>query len=75
MREINSFLEQPANAAPTQQRFLHKCKEATDELTIQELGLSNGGKLMLLFRQRHHQQEGGRAMIASFDEPLAALRA
>ena len=75
MREINSFLEQPANAAPTQQRFLHKCKEATDELTIQQLGLSNGGKLMLLFRQRHHQQEGGRAMIASFDEPLAALRA
>ena len=73
VREIKSLLEQPANAAPAQQRLLHKGKEATDELTIQQLGLSNGGKLMLLFRQRHHQQEEGRAMIASVDEPLAAF--
>jgi hypothetical protein len=44
---------------PTSMRLLSKGKEASDESTVEALGLCSGGKLMLLFRAGFHRAAVG----------------
>ena len=73
VRELKELLRVATGAEPSHQRLLHKGKEATADATVTSLGLAQGGKLMLLFREGHHREVEGTAALQSGTTELAAL--
>ena len=62
-------------AEPATMKLLSKGKEATDGSTVEELGLAPaGGRLMLLFKARHHREQEGAAIVKDCAGQLADLR-
>jgi hypothetical protein len=59
---------------PTSMRLLSKGKEASDESTVEALGLCSGGKLMLLFRAGFHRAAVGAAVVRDAAPLLTDLR-
>ena len=51
-------------AEPAAMRLLAKGKEAADDATVAALGMAPaGGRLMLLFKRRHHAEREGEALV------------
>lgn len=60
---------------PGSMRLLVKGKEAADASTVESLGLAGGGRMMLLFRERHHREQDGAAAVRDCAALLVDLRA
>ena len=62
-------------AAAATMKLLSKGKEAADASTVEELGLAgpSGGKLMLLFKARHHREQEGAALVKDASAQLSDL--
>lgn len=62
-------------AEPAAMRLLAKGKEAADDATVAALGMAPaGGRLMLLFKRRHHAEREGVALVQDGVARLAELR-
>ena len=72
--ELKVLLSRLASAEPATMRLLVKGKEATDQSTVDGLGLGAGGRLMLLFRERHHREQEGAAAVLDCAAQLGDLR-
>lgn len=73
--ELKGLLAPLTDADARTMKLLHKGKEATDALSVDALGLAPaGGKLMLLFRARHHKEVEGAQAVASAATKLAGLK-
>ena len=73
VKDLKELLRAATGAEPSQQRLLHKGKEATGDATVASLGLAQGGKLMVFFREGHHREVEGAAALESGTTELAAL--
>lgn len=73
VRELKELLRTPTLAEVAHQRLLLKGREPADTDTVGGLGLGSGGKLMLLFREGHHRQVEGSAVVADASSRLIAL--
>jgi hypothetical protein len=72
--ELKALLHGLTGAEASGMRLLSKGKEAAEGQSVQDLGLAPaGGRLMLLFRERHHKEAEGAAAVASCAGVLAAL--
>ena len=73
--ELKALLAPLTGAEAATMKLLHKGKEALNTSSVDDLGLSPaGGRLMLLFKARHHREVEGAEAVASCAERLAALR-
>lgn len=62
------------SAEPPTMKLLFKGKEAVDAATVEGLGVTpSGGKLMLLFKARHHREQEGAAIVKDCAAQLADL--
>uniref|UniRef100_A0A7S3ADX6 Ubiquitin-like domain-containing protein n=1 Tax=Haptolina ericina TaxID=156174 RepID=A0A7S3ADX6_9EUKA len=75
VRELKGLLSPVVGAAPGAMRLLVKGKEAQDGVSVESLGLLAGGKLMLLFREAHHQHQEGVTALAATTRESTQLRA
>ncbi|KAL3932236.1 MAG: hypothetical protein SGPRY_000788 [Prymnesium sp.] len=71
--ELKGLLHSSCGVHPSQQRLLFKGKEIRAAQTVAELGLAGGGKLMLLFRERHHLEAEGKEAVRAGGEELSSL--
>ena len=74
MADLKQLLGPLTSAESATMKLLCKGKEAVDASTVDALGLAAGGRLMLLFRARHHKQQEGAAAVASCAELLRDVR-
>ena len=74
VRELKALLGGPVGADPSTMKLLSKGKEAADASTVESLGLGAGGRLMLLFRARHHREVEGAAAVHDCAKQLVVLR-
>lgn len=73
--ELKRSLTGLVSADAATMRLLVKGKEATDgAASVESLGLAGGGKCMLLFKERHHRETEGAAVVADCSAQLADLR-
>ena len=73
---LKQLLAPLTSADAVTMRLLSKGKEAADSMSVEELfGTSTtSGRLMLLFKERHHREKDGAAAVASCSELLEGLR-
>ena len=73
---LKQLLAPLTSAEAVTMRLLSKGKEAADSMSVEELfGTSTtSGRLMLLFKERHHREKDGAAAVASCSELLEGLR-
>ena len=75
VKSLKALLAPITGADAGTMKLLYKGREATDASTVDALGLAPaGGKLMLLFRARHHREAEGAAAVANCSEQLVSLR-
>mmetsp|Transcript_55315 Transcript_55315/g.91603 ORF Transcript_55315/g.91603 Transcript_55315/m.91603 type:complete len:284 (-) Transcript_55315:231-1082(-) len=72
--DLKGLLESVVTAPPKRQRLILRGKEVNDTQSVSELGLLNGGKFMLLFREAHHKNVEGQAAVAAAVVQIAAVR-
>ena len=71
---LKELLKPLVGGEPATMKLLAKGKEAADASTVEALGLGGGGKLMLLFKARHHREQEGAAAVRDCSTQLADLR-
>jgi len=74
--ELKALLAPLTGAEAATMKLLSKGKEAMNNSSVEELGLApSGGRLMLLFKARHHKEVEGAQAVASCSDQLDSLRA